>query len=207
MQQQAPAHEIEIRFAAAIDYAVELLADFLETTEAVSVATLLDSLTDEYWKARQERRGMDPALVCMVVQGLIDAASFPPGNRPDEVDTETAEPAALDQRPPIIFRYASRRGRKPLPPIARDALGYTLGAVMGHFGLSLYRNHEPALHKPLDGETSACDAVAQANRRLGRTPATYKSVEEAILNHPFNDTMVEEGRLRGAADRNAVPAK
>lgn len=207
--------QIELRFNASIDYAVELLSGFVETTVLSPVAVLLDSLTDEYWRAKRSRRGMDPDLVRMIVQGVVDAADFPSENRPDEYDPEAEGPAPASElsMPPPIFRFVREPGADPRSTTEIAALSFTLGAVMTRYGLTLYRNTQPKPNKPLDGETSACDAVAAANVRLGRNPMTYNGLRNVIgpANHRRNDakgkkkkstnSAMEEGKLQGELDR------
>ena len=206
---------VENRFDAAIDYAIELLTGFAETAESITVAVLLDSLTDEYWRAKRNRRGMDPDHVRIMVQGLLDAVDFRAKDRPDEYDPEADRPAPTSQlsMPPPIFRFSRERGADARPEHEIAALSFTLGAVMTRFELKLYRNAQPKPNKPLDGKVSACDAVAAANARLGRNPLTYSALRKVIgdANRRVNDgegkklnssnPAMEEGKLQGELDR------
>ena len=188
---QANTDLIADRFNAAVNYATEMLYDFLEASKPIRVAVLLDWLTDEYWKARRERRGMDSDIVKIAVQGIIDAAKFSPENRPDEYDHDDTASALASEPdlPPPIFRFVCSVGADPRAPEKEAALLYTLGEVMSRYELKLYRNVQPKTHKPLDGKISACDAVAAANARLGQTPATYSALRKMVgaSNHRIED--------------------
>lgn len=209
--------QVENLFKAATNYAVELLSGFAETTAPSPVAVLLDSLTDEYVRAKRNRCGMDPDLVKIVVQGVLDAADFPSENRPDEYDPEATEPTRSSEldAPIPIFRFVRKKGANPRPTEELAALSFTLGAVMTCYGLTLYRNAQPTVHKPLDGRVSACDAVAAANCRLGRSPATYDSLRKVIGAATYrledakgkklkaSNPAMEEGKLLGEFDRSS----
>lgn len=199
--------EVRARFEAAVQYAAEILVEFYEAAEAPSVDATLEALTHEYRTARRAGRGMDPRLVRLHVQHLIDAAVFPAHDRPEVADPEDnsavgqADPPTL---PPIFRVRRVHPGAKPKPDEHTDAVAYAIGAVEGCFGMKPYRNEQPQPHKPLEGRLSASDAVAEAQKRLKRRPATYKAVIDAISAASGSRAALEDGRLRGDADRNDV---
>lgn len=99
----------EALLGSAVDYAAEILEGFDEGQGPLHVAVMLDALADEYDLARQQRRGMDPALVRMVVQRLIDAATFHPDNSPETYDPD--QPGGTMPLDAPLFRYVRQRGR------------------------------------------------------------------------------------------------
>ena len=201
--------DIKRRMAEAIDYAEALLTEFEGVEEPASVDAHLASLEDEYRRAKRERRGMDPDLVKIAIQGIFDRATFAPSDRPEPADPDDPStwhadgPAGdgLPLRP--VFRI---RPVRPGPKEKADGwvIAYVAGAVGGRFRLTPYRNADPSEGAPLDGETSALDAVAEAMFRLGRKPETYSAIKDALSCLPDAKAAFSEGRLRGLAERDQV---
>ena len=182
----------------AIDYAAEILEGFDEGQGPPPIAVLLDALADEYDTALQERRGMDPALVRIIVQRLIDAARFHPDNAPDIFDPDKPGGTALLDTP--LFRYVRQSGR----PENKDAVvrvAYTAGAVAVRFDIKLYRNNEPSRNKSVPSIRSACDVVAAANAKLGLVPSSYSGVRNCLGRNSIAEIHLEDGKLMGKADR------
>ncbi len=192
---------IKERFEEAVRYAVDILEEFDEGSEAPKIAVVLDTLEDEYDAALRGQRGMDPRLVKWAVQSLLDAAQFPLDNRPDEYD-----PDALENEPRVdvpVFRFVRRAGR-PFDEHGAMVIAFTVGAVMERFGLSKSRNVAPKLHKPLDGKVSAIDAVAEAQKRRKLMPNSESGVRRCVGTNGVTALSFEDGRLRGAADARSI---
>ena len=214
-----PSHSNDVpiadRFEAAKDYATGLLTGFKETAEPVPVAALLDSLTDEYWKAKRSRQGMDPDHVRIMVQGLLDSADFPADNRPEEYSPseEVHKPVSEFWIPSQIFQFQRSVGAKTRSEHEIAALSFAVGAVMTRFELTLYRNAQSKCVTKNECNFSACDAVAAANARIGKAPNTYDALRKVIgkANHKVYDEngrkqrssnpALEEGKLRGRLDK------
>lgn len=194
-------HDIEEQFDAAVLYAIEIIDDFDETRGATPVAAVLDHIEDEYNRAIQEHRGMDPKLVIWAIQMLLNAAQFPVGNRPDEYDPDAMVSAPSLDAP--LFSFTCKAGR-PVNERGASEIAFAVGAVVGRFGLNTSRNAEPAPHKPRDGKVSAIDAVVEAQRRRNRTPNSFSGVRNCVERSEQAKDAFEEGRHYGLAEARTV---
>lgn len=184
--------------AEAISYAAEILQGFAEGQEQPKIAVMLDALADEYDLAQKEKRGMDPMLVKLVVQKLIDIATFPDNNMPAIYNPEQTGDTMLFEAP--MFRYVRQKGR-PKNPDVTARIAYTVSAVAACFGLKLYQNDEPSSSKKQPLAISACAVVAEANTILRLPPSSYRGVRACLERGNRSELDWLDGEARGTFDR------
>lgn len=171
------------RFEAAVAYAIKLVNG---SVDGLSVADRFDILEDEFLRAGREGRGMDRHEVRRCIEAILRVAKFPKNDLPGT----------------RLFRYRPRGRGQPRASINKvGSMAFAVGAVIGRFGLKHYRNDAT------ESEHTALDAIAEAMRRLGKEPASYKGVDTALRKyneaHDDRDAELEAGRTFGTADRPA----
>lgn len=114
--------------------------------------------------------------------------------------TVAGQPDGTASQDAPLFRYVRRSGR-PENQGAVVRVAYTVGAVAARFGLRLHRNNEPSGNKKVPNLRSACDVVAAASAKLRLVPSSYSGVRDCLERSTISEAILEEGSLRGRADR------